>query len=93
MTEIELKPKSYDELSRALIEATTDNLFLEDENKHLKSIIKESREYIEEKIKDYKISQQVCLVQRDSITHYNLEQRIKEIKDILQILDKENNSW
>ena len=49
---------TIDELRNALIKAETDNLYLNDENKYLKSIIKEVKEYVRsnEWAKDYEIS-------------------------------------
>lgn len=76
MEKIKLKPKSYNELSRALIEATTDNLFLEDENKHLKSIIKEAREKIKTLDTYYN--------EDDADTYI----KIGDLNELLEILDK-----
>ena len=79
MSEINLKLKTYDELTFEISRLNTDKYLLEQKLQQKENIIKEVREYI---INNYNTELSV-----DSYYRYK---DLVEFNDILQILDKEN---
>lgn len=80
MSEINLRLKTYDELTFEISRLNTDKYLLEQKLQQKENIIKEVREYIEKEYVQVKNKEY-------NLSWNNLEYIIKEI---LEILDKEN---
>lgn len=74
---------TIDELKTAIVDLQSKNLFLERENKDLKSIIKEVREKIKSLDTFYSDNEE------DTDTYI----KIVDLNELLEILDKKNITW